>query len=276
MAETALDIIKRTFAYYGLTDARLLGEIETLWRGQSITASTPIDEIGVLLQDNPAFLERFPANKALRDTGKRQLGITEYLKLESTYKNVLQSAGMPAGFYDAPEDFSRFIEGDVSPDELSARVQQGYQAVRQADPQVVEEFRRLYGVSEGDLAAYFIDPQRARPTFDRYEAERQARSAAISAQAQQQAQMELTRQEAETLARSGVSVEGSAEGFGALAQQQGLFEAQMAGEEAVSRQEQLGLIQGSAQAQQRIATRRRRRQAQFEQGGQVALGTVGQ
>lgn len=275
MADTAVDIIKKTFAYYGLTDSALLNEIEGLWRQQAITKATPIDEVGVLLQDSEAFQKRFPANKALKDAGKAQLSITDYLKQEATYKNVLQSTGMPANFYDTPEDFATFITNDVSPDELQARVQQGYQAVRQADPQVVQEFKRLYNVSEGDLAAYFIDPERARPTFDRYEAERQARAAAISAQAQQQAAMQLSKQEAESLAQAGVSVQGSAEGFGALAQQQDLFQPQMTGEEQVSRAEQLAaFVQGNAQAQQRIATRRRRRQAEFQQGGAVKLGTV--
>lgn len=178
---------------------------------------------------------------------------------------------MPAGFYDDPKDFQNFIAQDVSPEELAGRIDLGYQAVRNAPQNVVTEFKRLYGVSDGELAAYFIDPERARPTFDRYEAERQARSAAISAQAQQQAQLTLQTQEAEALARAGISTEQAQAGFTDIAESQGLFAGQMQGEQAVSQAEQIGATFGTnAQARQAIAARRRRRTAQFEAGGSFA------
>jgi hypothetical protein len=193
---------------------------------------------------------------------------------------------MPTGFYDDPTDFQNFIAQDVSVEELAGRIDQGYQAVRNAPTNVVNEFKRLYGVSEGDLAAYFIDPDRARPTFDRYEAERQARSAAISAQAQQQAQIQLQTQEAEALARAGVTAEQAQAGFTSITESQGLFEAQMLGEEAVTREEQIGAVFGTnAEARQAIARRKARRKAAFEAGGSfgtqaknevVGLTTVGE
>jgi hypothetical protein len=234
------------------------------------------DQIGIVLRDDPTFQARFPANNALKAQGKPQYSVSEYLRLESSYKSRLQEAGMPAGFYDQPDDFQNFIINDVSPDEVGARAQLGYQAVRQSSPQVVAEFKRLYGVNEGELAAYFIDPQRMRPTFDRYEAERQARSAQIAAQATQQAGMTVTQQQAEDLARAGVTQEQAQAGFTTLGDTQELFQTSLAGEQQITQQEQIaGTFNTNAEARQKIAARRRGRQAAFESGGGFATGQTG-
>lgn len=282
--ETAFDIIRKTLAYYGLDDVDLMREVQTLWMNKTLPANATIDDIGVQLQSSPAFAKRFPANKILADQGKPQYSVSQYLRLESDYKSRLQAAGMPTGFYDSPQDFQQFIANDVSPDELSARLQYGYQAVRNAPKQVVEQFKTLYGVSEGDLAAYFIDPEAAKPTFDKYEAERQARSAAIAAQAATQANIQLQRQQAEELARAGVTEQEAQQGFSLIGMSQELFTPRT-GEEAISQQEQItGVLGTNAAAAQRVAQRRRQRQAQFEQGGSllasqqgmVGLRTVGE
>jgi hypothetical protein len=254
-----------------------LTAVQALWTGKRITDQSGIDDIGIALRDNPAFQERFPANEALKAAGRPQFSVTQYLREEAAYKTALQSAGMPQGFYDDPSDFQNFIIGDVSPDEVEARARLGYQAVRQADPQVVQEFQRLYGVSEGELAAYFIDPQRMRPTFDRYEAERQARSARIAAAGTTQAGMTVSRAQAEELARAGISGEEAQASFAALGDTQELFQASMAGETSISQEEQIaGTFGTSAAARQAIAKRRRSRTAAFESGGGFGATREGQ
>lgn len=276
---TAFAILEDTLRFYGLvtdTDRRLLDAVQALWTGKRITDNSSIDEIGIALRDNDAFKERFAANEALRAAGKPQLSVTQYLREEAAYKAALQNAGMPPGFYDDPKtDFQQFIINDVSPDEVEARARLGYQAVRQADPQVIQEFQRLYGVSEGELAAYFIDPQRMRPTFDRYEAERQARSAQIAAAGTQQGGMTIERQQAEALARAGVTAQEAQSGFTALGDTQELFQAAQRGEQEITQAEQIGgVFNTNAEARRAIAQRRRSRQAQFEGGGSFA-GTQG-
>lgn len=278
--QSAFDILLNTLKFYGLvtdTDTRLVDAIKTAWTGKVILPGDGPNEIGIQLRDNPAFQERFPANKALAAAGKPQYSVLEYLKLESDYKSALQEAGMPPGFYDSPQDFQGFIANDVSVNEVAARAQLGYQAVRQAPPQVVAEFQRLYGVSEGELAAYFIDPERMRPTFDRYEAERQARAAQIAAAGTTQAGMTVSQQQAEELARAGVSGEQAQQTFQALGDQQGLFQAGMTGEQAMTQEEIIGgAFDTNAQARRAIADRRRRRQAEFEAGGSFATGQATQ
>jgi hypothetical protein len=273
---SAFRILEETLRFYGLvtdSDTRLLTAVQALWTGKRITDQSGIDDIGIALRDNPAFQERFPANEALKAAGRPQFSVTQYLREEAAYKTALQSAGMPQGFYDDPSDFQNFIIGDVSPDEVEARARLGYQAVRQADPQVVQEFQRLYGVSEGELAAYFIDPQRMRPTFDRYEAERQARAAQIAAAGTTQGGMTISQQQAEGLARAGITSQEAQATFTALGDTQELFQPLQVGEQAISQEQQIaGAFGSNAEARRAIAQRRRSRQASFESGGGFAAG----
>ena len=281
--ESAFGIIKSTLEYYGLSDSDLLSSVKTLWESKTIAPGMSVDDIGIQLRDTPAFNKRFPANKTLKDQNKPQFSVSQYLRMEADYKQRLQAANMPAGFYDDPTDFQQLIANDVSPEELQARIDQGYQAVNNASPEVIKEFERLYGIKKGDLAAYFIDPQRARPTFDRYEAQRQAQAAAVSSQAQIQAGIALTAQESEALVRSGITEAQSQAGFEQISAQQELFNP-LQGEQAISREQQIaGTFGTNAEARKAIATRKRSRQAAFETGGGFAtaqgvsaLGTVGQ
>lgn len=276
MEDSAFDIIKKTLAFYGLSDSALLTDLETAWRGQQIVPGMSIDEIGIVMRDSAAFQKRFPANQTLRDAGKPQLSVSEYLRLEGSYKQVLQGYGLPAGFYDDPvTDFQTFIANDVSPDEVAFRAEQGYRAVRDADPEVVKQFKELYGVDEGALAAYFIDPDRMRPQMDRFAAQRQAQAAQIAAQGRLQAGLQLTAQEAESLAAQGASPQAAAQGFAELQGTQELFQT-MPGEEQITRQQMIeGVIGTRAEAAQRIARRARRRRAAFEEGGGFATSQTG-
>lgn len=280
MEETAFDILFNTLKFYGLvseTDNRLFQSVKNLWTTQRIGDNSTIDDIGIQLRDDPVFKERFPANQMLAAQGKPQRSVSEYLRLEADYRAKLQAANMPSGFYDQPSDFQNWIANDVSPDEVEARIQYGYQAVKQANPQVVSEFQRLYGVSEGELAAYFIDPERMRPTFDRYEAERQARAAQIAAEGTTQAGLTVSRQQAEELARAGISPDTAQATFATLGDTRQLFETQTVGEQAISQEQQVaGAFGTNAEARRAINERRRRRQASFETGGGFGSGQTTQ
>ena len=285
MDETAFDIIRKTLEYYGLKDAAFLKEVETLFARKVISDRSTVDDIGIVMKDSQAFADRFPANKELAAAGKQQYSVSQYLTLEADFISRLKAAGMPQGFYDNPKDLQKLIAGGVSPNELSGRIELGYQAVKNAPKEVVDQFKNLYGVSEGDLAAYFIDPEVARPTFDKYEAERQARAAQIAAQGVTQANMQLDKAAAEELARAGIQPGEAQKGFAELGATQELFNPMTVGETAITQQEQIaGTFGTNAAAAQRIATRKAKRKAEFEAGGSLAetqqgvtgLRTVGQ
>lgn len=269
--ETATTILANTLKYYGLDDAALINDIKTALAERRITGQSNIDDIGVQLRESQAFQKRFAANEVRRQTGKPAYSVSQYLQLESSYRNVLRAAGMPKDFYDTTEDFQNFIAQDISPDEIQYRVQQGYQAVKEADPAVVNELKSLYGLDDNTLAAYFVDPNRARDSVVRA-----ARAAEVATQARKQAGIGLTAGQAESLVMGGISESQAQQGFAQVRESQQLLD-QLPGETPLTQEELVtGTFGTSGAAAQRVATTRRRRKAAFETGGAAGLGTVGQ
>jgi hypothetical protein len=226
------------------------------------------------------FDERFAGNRILREQGRPEYSYSSYVALEQELQADLRDSGFPPGFYDDPASLARFIGGQVSRAELRDRAQAAYVAVRQADPNTVAELKNLYGVNEGELAAYFLDPARAVDAMGQrltgQDLMRRVQSAQIGAQARQQAGIGLTAEQAESLAAQGVTQQTAREDFATLRGQEELFAPVMAGEEQITQQEQIGGALGlNAEAAQRIATRRRRRQAEFQQGGGFATSQTG-
>ena len=259
---SAYDIIGNVLADYGLTELRDF--VHNLVFTRNIVDENII--IGELRQQ-PAYKQRFAGNEARRAAGMNVLSESEYIRLENTFAQTMRQSGLPKGFYDEKSDFVSLIANDVSPAELASRVQDGYQAVRDADPEVVLEMQRLYGVDEGSLAAYFLDPEKATPVLLQ-----QARAAQIGGQGVRQAGYQISAAQAEELARAGVSSEQARAGFQAIAGAEELFTALpgQTGEDITQEEAVAGVFATSAAAQQRIRRRTRERQAEFEAGGGFA------
>lgn len=122
------------------------------------------DTMAVMLQQTPEYMKRFAGNEARKKAGLSVLSPAEYIATERQYRNVMQNAGFPKGFYDQTSDFEKFIGNDMSPAELNDRVK-SWQDVAQADTATTDSLRRLYGMSTSDYAAYLMDPQRALPVL---------------------------------------------------------------------------------------------------------------
>jgi len=219
------------------------------------------------MRETEQYKTRFAGNEARRRAGFNVLSENEYLYLENAYRQQLRSAGMPKGFYDSPEDFTAMIGGDVSIAELATRVNQGYEAVKNADPQVVKEMKRLYGVNDSQLAAYFLDPVKSAPMLVE-----QAKSAQIAAEATKQAGLKITSKQGEQLAQAGINAEQARQGFATIGQAQELFNP-LAGEQGVgmTKQEQIGAVFSTdAGAAQRLRKKQAERTAVFQGGGGFA------
>ena len=260
--ESAMDVISRRLETYGL--GSLANFVWNLITQENITSEYALIE---RIRETDQYKQRFPAMKMRRDRNLNAISEQDYINLENSYRETMQIAGMPRGLFDGPEDFTSLITGDVSPKELQQRVQAGYQAVAQSNPQVINEMKRLYGVEDSMLAAYFLDPEKATPMLLR-----QAQSAQIAAEATLQAEMGITAGTAEELAVAGVTQEQARAGFQAIQAGQELF-VPLPGttEAAIAQEEQIaGVFGTSAAAQQRIRQRTRERQATFEAGGRFA------
>jgi hypothetical protein len=274
----AVDELKAILTYYGL------GTLADVLSARIVDDPTLVENPTVLLssvRDTTEYKTRFKGNETRRAAGLPELSPFDYVGLENSYRDTLRANSLPKGFYDTQDDFANFIGKDISSNELNARVSQGYNAVMQAEPGTKAELKQLYGLSDGDIAAFFIDPTR----FNQSDAIKKAQAAQVASEARRQAGFTLDAAAAEGLATEGITRGQAQQGFQQIGATQELLGMDLQGETALTQQEQIAGTFGTNQAAaQRIATRRRKRQATFEQGGGFAatqtgttgLGTVGQ
>lgn len=253
-------------ATYGLGDLSDYVYNEIIAK-ETVNINNP-DAIIFAIREQPAYQKRFAGNAARLKAGLSELSPAEYIGLEEAYKTVIRSNGLPAGFYDSEDDIRKLIEGTVSPSEFNSRIQEGYNAVANADPEVKRQFKEFYGVTDAGLAAYFLDPKRGEPLLAN-----QARAAQIAARGLEQGGIQLTGQFAENLAARGITEQQARAGFaevGALGELKQTF----AGETALSGEQLAGAAFGiDVAAQQELERRKKLRTGEFAGGGSFARTT---
>lgn len=156
-----LDAIRMAFKQLGLEP--LVGMIESLYK-EGVT-----DAEGMLfrLRDTDVYKQRFAANEARRKKGLSELTPAAYVQLEGKYRELMQAAMLPRGFYDEASDFQALIENDLSPAEVQNRVEWAKEAAVTADGAFKASLRDMYGVTDADVVAYFLDPQKATAVVER-------------------------------------------------------------------------------------------------------------
>ena len=258
-------VLQNELKKYNLYDS-LSETVGKLWDSGQLEDAN-IDRFVFLIKDTQAFKDRFVGNVGRVAAGFLELSPGEYLDLEGSYRDVLRANGLPASFYDSEDDFAKLIGGTVSVSELQSRIVDGFNAVQNADPEVKRQMKELYGVSDADLAAYFIDPERVRPLLVAADYKRQADAAKIAAKGLGLAGIQLTGDLAEGLARQGVTETEAQTGFTAISKL-GELTTQMAGETALSQEQIIGQQFGTdTAAAQDLEKRRRRRVGEFAGGG---------
>jgi LysM repeat protein len=157
------------------------------------------DTISILLQSTPEYEQRFAGNAARMKNGLPVLSPAEYLATEASYRQIVQSAGLPANFYDSHSDFVQWIGQDVSPAEVQSRVNMAQQATQAAPPDLVKALG-VMGVPTGSLVAYFLDDAKALPIL-----QQQFNAAQIGASALRNG-LAMDANRATTFANMGISV----------------------------------------------------------------------
>ena len=235
------------------------------------------DVFEALIQDRPEYQTRFAGNAGRIANGLPKLDMASYIALETSYRDTMRANGIPERFYDKPDDFAKLIEGDVSPGEMQKRVEDGFAAVKDADPEVVRQMQALYGVTEPELAAYFIDPKRMKPELDGKQLARQAQAAKIAARSVEQGGINVSGEAArvlyEDLATRGFTQAQIMAGFEEIGKL-GELKVGRAGEAELSQQDivqqQFGVNMG---AQAELERRKRLRLGEFQGGGTFARAT---
>lgn len=168
------------------------------------------DTIALLLQDTSEYKERFAGNEARRKAGLPVLNPQEYLSVENAYRQILESNGLPKGFYDNPADFRNWIASDVSPTEIKSRVDMAVAATTQSNPAYRSALMEMYGIDDSGLVAYFLDRSKAEPIL-----KKQAAAGAVGAAALRRG-LRVDAGRMEDLATSGISGEEADQGYAAI------------------------------------------------------------
>lgn len=244
------------------------------WVQQQLIGGADATQIAVLLPQQPAFQQRFPGIAQRQANGLPPISPADYVNYEDSLAQLYRSAGLPQGFYDSPTDVANLIGNDVSINEMTARVQQGYVAALTAPQAVRDQLHTLYNVSQGGLAAFFLDPNTAAPLL-----QQEFQSAVVAGTAQQAGYQQLDVATAKQLAALGLSQGQYTQGFQQLGLQHQLFN-NLPGEALpqgpITESQQLGAtFEGNAASQLAINAAQRQRQAQFQGGEQFAETATG-
>lgn len=270
-AQSARGLIESTLAAVGLP-ASLAND---LWNNAYLTQGRPLQTIvDVDLPATEAFRAKFPAfSKYQATTGGT---VKDYIAQTDTYAGLMKAAGLPPGFYDEPKDFAKFMEGGVSPKEVSDRIQLAKEAAITAPPAVHDYLVNQEGLDANNLTAFFLDQDRG----DLVKQQALMTRAEIAGAAQKAGFGALSRAQAGAVQEQGTTGDQAAQRFEQLAPlAQGLFGGQTAEEQmtggGVGTKEALGYAAGQAADEAAIAAARARRAAKFQGGGGAAGSGAG-
>lgn len=270
-ATNAKQILREALASFGL---------ESLYEyAYSLYAKQEIDiedsSFIFALREQEAYKKRFAGNERRKSLGFKELLPSTYLALEKQYKDTLAANGLPQGFYDSSEDFEKLIGGDVSVSELNNRLKDAYSVVRDAPASVKAKMAELYGVTDGDLLAYVIDPDRARDLMSP-DYKRQAQAALIAESAQRLSKINLGATEAEQFVRQGITTTEAETAFTNIGQMGELRRGGL-GEQQISDIDFAKAALGTdAEAKRKVEERKRRRIGDVSASGGSATLTQGE
>lgn len=271
-AASAKGILKAGLAQYGLE-----GVYDALWtkytRGEIDTTNS--DAFIYSLKDEPVYKQRFAANEIRKAKGLPELLPSTYIAMEQEYKNVMSYNGLSQSYYGDQAKLEKLIGGDVSTNELNNRLRDAYRVVKDAPADVTEKLRTMYGLTDGDILSYFLDPEQARKDMTAADYKIQAQAALTAAKAQRQAGLQVGTPFAEKVARAGLtdiqqtnafeSVAGMRELGRAAQTEAGLSQEQLAGQA-------LGL---DAEAKRKLDELKRQKVANLGGGGSFSQRQVG-
>lgn len=255
------DAFKRIEGYLG--DFGLATPALTSWLWSQIKENHSIDIILADLRGRPEWKARFPGNELRREKGLPLMSPETYVQWETNARQSMRAAGMPEGFYDTPDDFAKMVGHDISINELQDRIDRGYAAVMDAPQQVKDAFFQFYGTNtDGALAAYFLDSERATPLLLK-----QARAAQAKGYGSMN-DFTISQQQSEFVADLDISEEQLRQGYQQLGEIRGVFSETVgeAGQDLEAGAEGVEAAFGAGTGQEKIAKRLEERKAAL--GGQ--------
>lgn len=242
-----------------------IGEEQAIYKLKFDTSINPVTN----KPWNEAYTKRFSANVERIRAGKPALSEGQYLTAERSYAQALRSLGVPR--LATRDNFSKFIAGDVSADEVVDRVTTAVNRVQNAPQETKDALSRFYpNLSALDIAEAVLDPEVSLPALKRQIAAAEIGGSAL------RAGLKTTRERAEQLQTLGVTEEQAQAGYQQIAgglqrggQLSAIYQQSPYGQE-VAEQEIFGMA-GAPEARRRRQKIIKSEEATF--GGQAGISS---
>jgi hypothetical protein len=225
------------------------------------------------LRQTNEYKARFAGNEIRRQKGLAVLSEAEYLAKEDALRAQLSDPtyGLPSGFYDSYDDFSKMIGADLGAAEIQSRLESVKAVVTDGRLNGVLQWGKdNYGWTDGDLTALFLDPERAAADL-----RRKANAATIGAAARRAAYGNIDAAYAERLDALGISADQAASGFSQAASLTGLTAAGDGEMTATKEQIRNAIFEQDAAARAKVEAVQNARRARFQGGGAFAESKEG-
>lgn len=216
------------------------------------------------LRQTPEYKARFPA---MEELSRRGTAFTEqdYINYEIRTRQLETQYDLPSGFLSNEERVKGLLLNNVDAEDLTRRVQLNYASSLNAPAEVKEELKRLYGISQGGVAAFFLDPEQSVSYLERV-----AASTAIAAEGARQ-DFTIDRERAERLAALGYQQGDARSAF----QSAGALTGLTSGTDTVSSADLVDAAFGDVEAGRRVQQTQAARTGRFQGGGGAQAGQEG-
>ncbi len=205
--QNTYEFMRQKFTEFGLES--LYGQLEKIWQEGFTQQDTAV--VLAKLSSTQEYKTRFSANDARKKAGLAELTPGEYIGLENQYRDLTKTAGLSKYF--SSEDFTKWIENDVSPVEAQTRVATAKKAVEDIDPAYRRAMSDMFGVDSDGLAAYFLNPEKTASVLE------QQHNAAVVKGTATNFKVGIDAGTAELLGSQGVTASDAKQGFGRVADQ---------------------------------------------------------
>jgi hypothetical protein len=147
-------------------------------------------------------------NDALTKANRAILSPAEIVNNVIQYEKILKNVpGLPATFY-SDEKIIQYFVNDISPTELTKRVNDAQARIAAADPQYKATIKAYYGMDDTEILGFVLDP-----TIGEAELAKRQTATALGASAAR-SNVSVSRQRAEELASLGITETAANVGFG--------------------------------------------------------------
>lgn len=200
-----------------LTSYNLQGLIP--WAIKQLQQGSTADEIEINMRQQPAWQKQYWMITQRQKQGLPPISETDVINYMDTAHALANQYGVSSEFLD-DHTLGTWIANDKSTSELQSVLQQGYDAVSKADPAVRQWFSQNFGTKGTDqaLTEFFTDPEKSTPLLLQ-----QAQAAIFGGNASRYG-INLSSDDAMTLAQAGVTTQAAETGFQNVDQLSSLFQ----------------------------------------------------